>query len=142
MRPFMAYPEGAYAAHWLKVIGAATDQPIFAHVNWFQRDPDDGHFLWPGYRDNLRALLWLMRLKDGEVTGRRTPVGVVPTEDELDLRGMDLHPGDLERLLTIDIERWRQEMAHREEHLAQFHGLPDAIWEAHRMVSAALDAQT
>jgi phosphoenolpyruvate carboxykinase (GTP) len=141
MRPFMAYPEGAYAAHWLKVIGAATDQPIFAHVNWFQRDPDDGHFLWPGYRDNLRALLWLMRLKDGEVTGRRTPVGVVPTEDELDLRGMNLRPGDLERLLTIDIERWRQEMAHREEHLAQFHGLPDAIWEAHRMVAAALDAQ-
>ena len=141
MRPFMAYPEGAYAAHWLKVIGAATDQPIFAHVNWFQRDPDDGHFLWPGYRNNLRALLWLMRLKDGEVTGRRTPVGVVPTEDELDLRGMNLRPGDLERLLTIDIERWRQEMAHREEHLAQFHGLPDAIWEAHRMVAAALYAQ-
>jgi phosphoenolpyruvate carboxykinase (GTP) len=142
MRPFMAYPEGAYAAHWLKVIGAATDQPIFAHVNWFQRDPDDGHFLWPGYRDNLRALLWLLRLKDGEVTGRRTPVGVVPTEDELDLRGMDLPPGDVERLLTIDIERWQQEMRHREEHLAQFHGLPDAIWVAHRMVAAALDAQT
>ena len=39
MRPFMAYPEGDYAAHWLKIIGAAKDQPIFAHVNWFQRDP-------------------------------------------------------------------------------------------------------
>jgi phosphoenolpyruvate carboxykinase (GTP) len=141
MRPFMAYPEGAYAAHWLRIIGSATDQPIFAHVNWFQRDPDDGHFLWPGYRDNLRALLWLMQLKDGEVTGRRTPVGVVPTADELDLRGMDLREGDLERLLTIDTERWRREMAHREEHLAQFPGLPDAIWEAHRMVAAALDAE-
>jgi phosphoenolpyruvate carboxykinase (GTP) len=141
MRPFMAYPEGAYAAHWLKIIGAAKDQPIFAHVNWFQRDPDDGHFLWPGYRDNLRALLWLMQLKDGEVTGRRTPVGVVPTADELDLRGMDLRHGDLERLLTIDTERWRQEMAYREEHLAQFPGLPDTIWEAHRMVAAALDAE-
>ena len=23
MRPFMSYPEGAYAAHWLKIIGAA-----------------------------------------------------------------------------------------------------------------------
>jgi len=141
MRPFMAYSEGAYAAHWLRVIGSATDQPIFAHVNWFQRDPEDGHFLWPGYRDNLRALLWLMRLKDGEVTGRRTPVGVVPTADELDLRGMDLREGDLERLLTIDTERWRQEMAYREQHLAQFPGLPDTIWEAHRMVAAALDAE-
>jgi phosphoenolpyruvate carboxykinase (GTP) len=141
MRPFMAYPEGAYAAHWLKVIGAATARPIFAHVNWFQRDPDDGHFLWPGYRDNLRALLWLVRLKDGEVTGRRTPVGIVPTEDELDLRGIDLRPGDLERLLTIDTERWRQEMAHREEHLSAFADLPEEIWEAHRRVAAAVDAE-
>ena len=73
MRPFMSYPEGAYAAHWLKIIGEAAEQPIFAHVNWFQRDAEDGHFLWPGYRDNLRALLWLMQLKDGEVDGRQDP---------------------------------------------------------------------
>jgi phosphoenolpyruvate carboxykinase (GTP) len=140
MRPFMAYPEGSYAAHWLDIIGSATDQPLFAHVNWFQRDPEDGHFLWPGYRDNLRALLWLMRLRNGEVTGTRTPVGIVPTREELDLTGCDVRPEDLDRLLTIDIARWRQEMAHREQHLAQFDGLPEAIWEAHRRVTAALDA--
>ena len=71
--PFMAYGEGDYAQHYLDVVGAATDQPIFAHVNWFQRDPEDGHFLWPGYRDNLRPLLWLLQLRNGEVTGRDTP---------------------------------------------------------------------
>jgi phosphoenolpyruvate carboxykinase (GTP) len=140
MRPFMATPEGAYAAHWLKIIGSATDQPLFAHVNWFQRDPDDGHFLWPGYRDNLRPLLWLMRLRNGEVTGARTPVGIVPTKEELDLDGVDLRPGDLDKLLTIDTGPWREEMARREEHLAQFEGLPEEIWEAHRRVAAALDA--
>jgi phosphoenolpyruvate carboxykinase (GTP) len=141
MRPFMAYSEGAYAAHWLKVIGSAGDQPIFAHVNWFQRDPEDGHFLWPGYRDNLRPLLWLMQLRNGEVSGRRTPVGIVPKEDELDLTGMDLRPGDLDRLLGIDRERWRQEMGHREEHLAQFADLPEQIWEAHRRVTAAVESE-
>jgi phosphoenolpyruvate carboxykinase (GTP) len=142
MRPFMAYPEAAYAAHWLKVIGAATDQPIFAHVNWFQRDPEDGHFLWPGYRDNLRPLLWLMQLRNGEVSGRPTPVGIVPTPEELDLTGMDLPPGDLDRLLTIDTPRWQQEMAHREEHLAQFADLPEEIWAAHRRVAAALESES
>jgi phosphoenolpyruvate carboxykinase (GTP) len=141
MRPFMAYSEGAYAAHWLKVIGSASDQPIFAHVNWFQRDPEDGHFLWPGYRDNLRPLLWLMQLRNGEVSGRRTPVGIVPKEDELDLTGMDLRPGDLDRLLGIDRERWQQEMGHREEHLAQFADLPEQIWEAHRRVAAAVESE-
>jgi phosphoenolpyruvate carboxykinase (GTP) len=141
MRPFMAYPEGPYAAHWLKVIGSATEKPIFAHVNWFQRDPEDGHFLWPGYRENLRPLLWLVRLRDGEVTGRQTPVGIVPTEEELNLAGLDLPREDLDRLLTIDTERWCQEMAHREEHLNQFPDLPEEIWEAHRRVAAALDAE-
>ena len=95
-RPFMAYGEGDYAAHYLKIVGAAKEQPIFAHVNWFQRDPEDGHFLWPGYRDNLRPLLWLLQLKNGEVKGRETPVGIIPTEDELNLEGMSIDPEDLE----------------------------------------------
>jgi phosphoenolpyruvate carboxykinase (GTP) len=141
MRPFMSYPEGAYAAHWLNIIGAATVKPIFAHVNWFQRDPDDGHFLWPGYRDNLRPLLWLLKLKDGEVRGNPTPVGIVPTRDELDLDGVDIRPEDLEKVLSIDSARWREEMAHRERHLAQFDGLPEEIWAAHRRVAASLAAE-
>lgn len=139
MRPFMAYGEGDYAAHWLAIIGAASNPPIFAHVNWFQKDPDDGHFLWPGYRENLRPLLWLVRHKDGEVAGRETPVGTIPTQDELDLTGLDVPQADLDRILGLDLDRWRQEIGFREEHLAQFERLPEAIWEAHRRVAGALD---
>ncbi len=141
MRPFMSYPEGAYAAHWLKVIGSATSQPIFAHVNWFQRDPDDGHYLWPGYRDNLRPLLWLLRLKEGQVHGIKTPVGIIPAKTELDLDGLSIEPADLQTLLTVDQSRWKQEMTHREQHLQQFTGLPEEIWHAHRRAAAALDAE-
>lgn len=140
MRPFMAYGEGDYAAHWLKIIGAATDAPIFAHVNWFQKDPDDGHFLWPGYRENLRPLLWLVQLKEGLVSGTQTPVGVVPTLDELEMTGLDVPAEDLDRILTLDLERWRQEMGFREGHLKQFDRLPEEIWEAHRRVASAVDA--
>ena len=138
MRPFLAYGEGDYAAHWLQVIGAATDPPIFAHVNWFQKDPDDGHFLWPGYRENLRPLLWLVRHKDGELAGRPTPVGVIPTLEELEMTGLEVPPEDLERVLGLDLERWRQEMDFHEEHLRQFDRVPDAIWAAHRRVAEAL----
>jgi phosphoenolpyruvate carboxykinase (GTP) len=138
MRPFMSYSEGDYAAHWLEILGQARELPIFAHVNWFQRDPEDGHFLWPGYRENLRPLLWLLQLKHGEVSGRRTPVGILPTEDELNLEGVDIPRKDLDRILTIDVERWRQEIEHREEHLSKFEGLPEEIWEAHRRIDAAL----
>ncbi|MGH1564607.1 phosphoenolpyruvate carboxykinase (GTP) [Mumia sp. DW29H23] len=140
-RPFMAYGEGDYARHYLDVVGAAKELPIFAHVNWFQRDPEDGHFLWPGYRENLRPLLWLIQLKKGEVTGRQTPVGIIPTKDELLLDGVDITPEDLETILSIDVDRWKQEIGFREEHLAQFERMPEEIWEAHRRVAAALDAE-
>lgn len=139
MRPFMSYPEGRYAAHWLAIVGAAREKPIFAHVNWFQRDPDDGHFRWPGYRENLRALLWLVRLKNGEVSGVPSPVGVLPAREELELEGLDIDPADLDVLLHIDVERWRQEMGFRQAHLEQFDGLPEEIWAAHRRVAKALD---
>ncbi len=138
MRPFLSYPEGAYAAHWLEIVGVAREQPIFAHVNWFQRD--DGRFLWPGYRENLRALVWLMQLKDGEVTGRQTPVGIIPNRDELDLTGLDLPQSDVDRLLAIDVERWRQELEHRQMYLEQFDGLPEEIWAVHRRIAEALEA--
>ena len=138
MRPFMSYPEGPYAAHWLKIIGECTDKPIFAHVNWFQRDAEDGHFLWPGYRDNLRALLWLMQLRDGEVSGVETPVGILPAKDELSTVGLEIDPADLDTLLSIDVERWKQEIGFRQAHLEQFADLPEQIWAAHRRVAEAL----
>ncbi|MFZ2504386.1 MAG: phosphoenolpyruvate carboxykinase (GTP) [Nocardioides sp.] len=141
MRPFLSYPEGDYAANWLKVIGKATTKPIFAHVNWFQRDPEDGHFLWPGYRENLRPLLWLMQLRKGEVSGRQTPAGIIPTIEELNLDGATVTDEDLPKLLTLDHARWQQEMANRKTHLEQFRNLPAEIWEAHDRIQAAFDAE-
>ncbi len=139
MRPFMSYSEADYAAHWLEVFSRATTKPIFAHVNWFQRG-DDGRFLWPGYRENLRPLVWLMQYMNGEVEGVQTPVGVIPKREELLLDGLDEQGlADLDTVLTIDVPRWKQEMEHRENHLSQFDGLPEEIWEAHRRVAAALD---
>ena len=144
MRPFMAYAEGAYAAHWLKIIGAATDQPIFAHVNWFQRDPDDGHFLWPGYRDNLRAAaVAAAAARTARSPAAQTPVGIVPDRGGArPRRAWTCAPGDLDAAAH-----------HRHRPLAagdgatarstwrQFAGLPEEIWEAHRRVAAALDAE-
>ena len=89
---------------------------------------------------HLRALLWLCELKDGDVTGRETPVGILPTREELRLEGLEISEEDLATILDIDVERWCQEMGFREGHLREFEGLPDAIWEAHRRVAAALDA--
>jgi phosphoenolpyruvate carboxykinase (GTP) len=109
---------------------------IFAHVNWFQRDAN-GRYLWPGYSENLRALLWLMDVAEGRATGEQSPVGILPRPDELNLQGLDIAQADLDRLLGINRELWLQEMDSREEHLSQFTGLPDEIWQAHKDMKAA-----
>ena len=136
MRPFLSYSEAAYSRHWIDLISRASQQPIFAHVNWFQRHTDGG-YVWPGYSENLRALLWLMDLAEGRATGEESPVGILPRREELNLEGLDISDSDLNLLLSIDRERWQQEMISREEHLSQFEGLPDEIWQAHNAMKAA-----
>jgi phosphoenolpyruvate carboxykinase (GTP) len=137
MRPFMSYSEGEYAAHWLDVLGKTKDMPIFAHVNWFQRDAD-GRYIWPGYGENLRALLWLLDLKEGRAQGNRTAIGILPERSELMLDGVNVSDADLTRLLSFDTELWRGEVQQREAHLSQFPNLPDAIWAAHRRLAERL----
>jgi phosphoenolpyruvate carboxykinase (GTP) len=79
-----------------------------------------------------------MQLRDGEVSGLETPVGILPTEDELNTVGLEIDPADLDRLLSIDADRWKQEIGFRQAHLEQFANLPDEIWAAHRRVTEAL----
>ncbi len=137
MRPFLSYAEGDYAGHWLEVVGRARKQPIFAHVNWFQRDAY-GRFLWPGYGENLRALLWLLDLADGKASGHRTPIGVIPGAHELNLEGLTIAPADLDRLLLYDPTEWGPELDSRETYLAQFERLPPEILRAHADMEAAV----
>ena len=53
-----------------------------------------------------RALLWLVQLKDGLVSGRETPVGVLPTPEELRLDGLVLRAGLTWRQVVV--LHWRR----------------------------------
>ena len=87
-RPFMAYGEGRLRRSTTStMVGAAKEQPIFAHVNWFQRGPTTATSCGPATATTCGPLLWLLQLKNGEVTGRQTPVGIIPTVAELNLEG-------------------------------------------------------
>ena len=112
MLPFIGYHVGDYFAHWLSMgekLGAKA--PKIFHVNWFRRDPRTGEFLWPGFREDFRPLLWALDRCEGKGDAVETPMGFVPAPEALNLTGLDLPRPALEALLRVDAADWREDMA-------------------------------
>jgi len=120
MLPFCGYHMGDYFTHWIKV-GAkgGNNMPKIFYVNWFRKGAD-GKFLWPGYGENSRVLKWIFERCDGTAHARETCIGLVPTEESLDLRGLEVAKEALRELLAADCEAWRKEMPLLKAHYAQF----------------------
>jgi phosphoenolpyruvate carboxykinase (GTP) len=111
MLPFIGYNVGDYFQHWID-IGKNSDEsklPKVFFVNWFRRG-DDGRFLWPGFGENSRVLKWIVGRIEQTANGTSTPIGVVPSVDDLDLSGLDIDPGDVAAALAVDPEEWRAEL--------------------------------
>lgn len=121
MLPFCGYHMGDYFAHWLK-IGAATDPsklPKIYYVNWFRRD-NEGKFLWPGYGENSRVLKWVFGRTKGTADAVDTPIGRLPAPGSLDVSGLKLAAGALEKLLSMDMEGWINEVPLIKRHFETF----------------------
>ncbi|MFJ8208369.1 phosphoenolpyruvate carboxykinase (GTP) [Streptomyces sp. NPDC096033] len=131
MLPFCGYNMGDYMAHWVKV-AADKDQtklPKIYYVNWFRKN-DAGKFVWPGFGENSRVLKWIVGRLDGNAEGVETPIGVLPTKAALDLDGLDISDEDLDFLLTVDKDVWREEAALVPEHLNTYGDhTPKELWE-------------
>jgi phosphoenolpyruvate carboxykinase (GTP) len=112
MAPFTGYHVGDHWQHWLDVGQrlSPTGQPAVFTVNWFRRDAD-GRFLWPGFGDNSRVLAWIIGRVTGQADAVSSPVGLLPSPDDLDLTGLELAPGALEELLAVPVEAWQDETA-------------------------------
>lgn len=107
MRPFFGYNFGRYLAHWLSMAQRpAAKLPKIFHVNWFRKDRE-GKFLWPGFGENARVLEWMFNRVNGDGGAKLTPIGYIPAEDALNLKGL----GDvnMKELFDISKEFWEKE---------------------------------
>jgi phosphoenolpyruvate carboxykinase (GTP) len=121
MLPFCGYNMADYFGHWLR-IGEQADPaklPKIFYVNWFRKG-EDGSFLWPGFGENSRVLEWIFRRCNGEGEAVETPIGLVPTPDDLNTEGLDISREALEALLSVDEQALRDELPQIEQHLARF----------------------
>ena len=111
MLPFCGYNMADYWNHWLEVGAAAKDPPSVFQVNWFRQD-SDGHFIWPGFGENMRVLRWVYERVRGKGTGdhaRETAVGVVPSPAAIGASELGLSDSVAEQLFEVDRAAWENE---------------------------------
>ncbi|MBT4504232.1 MAG: phosphoenolpyruvate carboxykinase (GTP), partial [Gemmatimonadetes bacterium] len=143
MLPFCGYHMGDYLAHWLK-IGAQADAdklPKIFFVNWFRKG-DDGRWLWPGYGENSRVLKWVFERIEGDVEAVKTAIGNMPKADGIDTSGLDVSSGDMNELLTVDVEGWKSELDSIKDYYDSFgdrlpQGLKDELAELEKRLDEA-----
>jgi phosphoenolpyruvate carboxykinase (GTP) len=128
MKPFCGYNYGDYWRHWLRIGAGLKQPPRIFHVNWFRQDAA-GHFLWPGYGDNLRVLAWMLGRCAGSAGAQDTAIGYLPTPSDLNLAGLDVDAAAMGELTSVNAGAWQQEIAGFRRYLADFgERVPAALW--------------
>jgi phosphoenolpyruvate carboxykinase (GTP) len=141
MRPFCGYHMGDYFQHWLDMGEKLGDKaPKIFNVNWFRTD-DEGHFIWPGFGDNLRVLMWIVDRCKGTADAVETAIGYEPKPEDINIEGLDIDLDTVKGLLSVDKDVWEQEVAEIEEHYKQFGDkLPKELSEELKKLKARVDA--
>ena len=111
MRPFFGYNICQYMEHWNELQEPPGRKlPKVFHVNWFRTD-EQGHFVWPGFGENIRVLDWVLKRCDGADVAQPTPLGLIPKPGTINVEGLGAI--DMEHLFDFskaDLEQEVQEM--------------------------------
>lgn len=131
MLPFCGYNMGDYFEHWLSVGHQKTGRklPHIFSVNWFRRSKE-GKFLWPGFGENARVLKWCFERIEETAAAEKSPIGWIPQEGALDIRGLAIHEEQLKALFEIKQDEWLNEVKGLRSYFSQFGSyLPKEIEE-------------
>ena len=118
MLPFCGYHIGDYFRHWLAMGRAVARPPKIFNVNWFRTD-ENGKFVWPGFRQNMRVLKWIVDRCGDRAHGVETALGLQPEYRDLDWRGLDFSSGRFGQVMRLERDLWKHELAAHDELFAQ-----------------------
>lgn len=125
MKPFVGYNMASYWGHWIEMGKKLGDKaPKIFHVNWFRKD-DEGKFLWPGFGDNMRVLLWILDRCAGKVDADEVAIGYIPKAEDIDITdlenyGEQMTIDDVKNLLSIDKNEWLKDIEDPETGIKQY----------------------
>jgi phosphoenolpyruvate carboxykinase (GTP) len=120
MLPFCGYHMGDYFRHWITMQRSLTNTPRIYHVNWFRKDAD-GKFMWPGFRENMRVLKWIVDRAHGRGMAQETPIGWMPEYEDIDWKGLDYPKEKFDEMQAFDRTAWRSEVIGHEELFIELH---------------------
>ena len=140
MRPFVGYDMGDYFQHWLDMGKKIPNAPKIFHVNWFRTD-DEGHFIWPGFGDNMRVLDWILARCEDKVDARETAIGYIPYAKDINIEGLnDITVDTVENLLSVDKESWLEDVENIKKFYAQIGDrVPATMYEELAALEARLN---
>ena len=103
MLPFCGYNMGDYWKHWLSMVKYVKDLPLIFRVNWFRKDKN-GHFMWPGFGDNMRVLEWIIGRTLGKTNAIQGALGWMPTYKDMNWKGLKMTEKQFEALMAVDLD--------------------------------------
>ena len=65
-------------------------------------------------------LKWIFERCDGKAEAVDTPIGKVPADGAIDVKGVKVDPADMKAMTTVDKEGWKAELPLIKEHFAIF----------------------
>jgi phosphoenolpyruvate carboxykinase (GTP) len=135
MLPFCAYHMGDYFRHWIKMQRNLSATPKIFYVNWFRKDAD-GKYMWPGFRENMRVLRWIVERVQGRALGKETPIGWVPGYPDLSWQGLDFPQSTFEALEEVDRKAWKEEVINHEKLFIDLHDHlpPEMVYERELLI--------
>ncbi|MDR1940724.1 MAG: phosphoenolpyruvate carboxykinase (GTP) [Endomicrobium sp.] len=119
MLPFCGYNMGQYFQHWLDMGKKIKKLPKVFMVNWFRKD-ENGKFMWPGFRDNSRIIKWMIDRIEEKTGAVESPIGLLPQDNAINLDGLNISKETVDKLLSVNKEDWKKEIALIEEFYSKF----------------------
>ena len=141
MLPFCGYNMGDYWAHWLKLGHRdGTQLPLIFRVNWFRKN-ENGGFIWPGFRENMRVLKWVVDRVKGETDAVVDAFGLTPQYEDIQWGESQFDKASYQSLMAFDNADGLAEVDDVKEHFERFGShLPPEMEEQRQAFARRLKA--